>query len=271
MMAPAPRPEDWNRQADLAGGVFVVTGATQGIGAAIAGRLAERGARGLILGGRDLDRGEASVRAIENRGAKAVFVPGDLAEVAACRSIIKAADDTFGRVDGLVNAAGSTERGTLADTTPDLWDRMFAVNARAPFLLIQGAVEIMRRERIAGAVVNIITMSSHGGQPKLVPYSASKGALGVLTKNLAHGLLDERIRVNGINIGWTDTPNEHAVQRAEGQPEDWLASAEAKAPFGRLVKPDDVARMALFLLSVDSGLTTGVIIDHDQMVMGAYD
>lgn len=264
-------PANWNRQADLAGGVFVVTGATQGVGAAIAERLAERGARGLVLGGRDAKRGQASVRAIEQRGASAVFVPGDLAEIEVCRAVIKVTDDTFGRVDGLVNAAGSTERGTLADTTPELWDRMFAINARAPFLLIQGAVEIMRREAIAGSIVNIITMSSHGGQPKLVPYSASKGALGVLTKNLAHGLLGDRIRVNGINIGWTDTPNEHAVQRAEAQPADWLATAEAAAPFGRLVKPDDVARMALFLLSTDSGLTTGTIIDHDQMVMGAYD
>ena len=262
---------NWNRQADLAGGVFVVTGATQGIGAVIASRLAERGARGLVLGGRDPELGRLSVQEVEKHGAQAIFVQGDLAQVEASRSIIKAADETFGRVDGLVNAAGSTERGTLADTTPELWDRMFAINARAPFLLIQGAVEIMRREAIAGSIVNIITMSSHGGQPKLVPYSASKGALGVLTKNLAHGLLGDRIRVNGINIGWTDTPNENAVQRAEGQPETWLQAAESAAPFGRLVKPNDVARMALFLLSADSGLTTGAIIDQDQMVMGAYD
>ena len=184
---------------------------------------------------------------------------------------MRAADDAFGRIDGLVNAAGATDRGTLADTTPALWDRLFAVNARAPFLLIQDAAAIMRRQATEGRVVNIITMSSHGGQPNLVPYSASKGALAVLTKNLAHGLLADRIRVNGINIGWADTPAEHATQRRDGRPEGWLATAEADAPLGRLVKPDDVARLTLFLLSADSGLMTGVVIDHDQRVVGAYD
>ncbi len=93
----------------------------------------------------------------------------------------------------------------------------------------------------------------------------------MLTRNLAHGLRHERIRVNAINIGWTDTPNEHQVQLAEGQAADWLARAEAAQPFGRLIEVDDVARLALFLLSADSGVMTGAVIDHDQMVIGAYD
>jgi len=261
----------WNAQADLAGGVFVVTGSTQGIGAAIARRLAERGAAGIVITGRDRARGEAVAGELQALGARPVFVRGDLAEVTACRAIVAAADDTFGRVDGLVNAAGVTDRGSIDDTTPELWDRIFAVNARAPFFLTQEAVRIMRRERIAGRIVNIATMSSHGGQPKLVPYSASKAALVAMTRNLAHGLRGDRIRVNAINIGWTDTPNEDAVQRAEGRPAGWLAAAEAGQPFGRLIKPDDVARLTLFLLSSDSGVMTGSVIDHDQNVMGAYD
>lgn len=261
----------WNAQADLAGGVFIVTGATQGIGAAIATRLAERGAAGLVVSGRDASRGADMARRLEDIGAETRFVAGDLADAATAAVIVQACDDAFGRVDGLVNAAGSTARGAIDDTTPKLWDRIFAINARAPFLLCQGAVRIMRREGIAGRIVNIATMSSHGGQPKLVAYSASKGALTVLTRNLAHGLLADRIRVNAINIGWTDTPAEHQTQLDEGQPEDWLAAAEARQPFGRLIKPDDVARLTLYLLSADSGVMTGAVIDHDQMAMGAYD
>jgi NAD(P)-dependent dehydrogenase (short-subunit alcohol dehydrogenase family) len=261
----------WNAQSDLAGGVFVVTGSTQGIGEAVARRLAERGAAGLLVTGRNRARGEAMVADLRSLGAEAVFVAAELADVDACRSIVAAADRAFGRLDGLVNAAGVTDRGTVDDTTPELWDRIFAVNTRAPFFLVQEAVRIMRREGTPGRIVNIVTMSSHGGQPKLVPYSASKAALAALTRNLAHGLRRDRIRVNAINIGWADTPNEDAVQRAEGQPADWLARAEAAQPFGRLIKPDDVAKLTLFLLSADSGVMTGAVIDHDQNVMGAYD
>ncbi|NQW08546.1 MAG: SDR family oxidoreductase [Alphaproteobacteria bacterium] len=262
---------DWNRQADLAGKIYVVTGGTQGIGEQIARRLVERKAAGVVICGRNEERGSAVAASLTNDQTASLYVAADLAEVAACRAVIAAADRRFGRIDGLVNAAGLTDRGSIEDTTPELWDRLFAVNTRAPFFLAQETVRVMRRERISGSIVNIITMSSHGGQPKLVPYSASKGALAVLTRNLGHALRHDRIRVNGINIGWTRTPNEHQIQLAEGRPEGWLAEAEAAQPFGRLIDPDDVARFTVFLLSSDSGIMTGSVIDHDQMVVGAYD
>lgn len=261
----------WNTQSDLKDGVFIVTGSTQGIGEMIARRLAERQAAGIVIVGRDHARGVAVENDIRGLGAEAVFVEADHSNISDCRRVVQTADGTFGRIDGLVNAAGDTSRGTLDGTSEEDWDRIFAVNVRAPFFLIQETVRVMKREKCPGRIVNIITMSSHGGQPKLVPYSTSKGALSVMTKNLAHGLLQDRIRVNGVNIGWADTPNEHAVQLSEGQPENWLEAAEAAQPFGRLIKPDDVARLVLFLLSADSGLMTGSILDYDQMVMGAYD
>ena len=114
-------------------------------------------------------------------------------------------------------------------------------------------------------------MSSYGGQPKLMPYSASKGALAILTKNVAHAVRYDRIRVNGVNLGWTDTPAEHRVQRAEGRPEDWLVKAGAELPFGRLVQTRDVAALCLFLLGAASGIMTGALVDFDQTIMGAFD
>jgi len=233
--------------------VYLVTGGTQGVGAAIALRLAEAGGGGVMLVGRDEARGRAVAAEIESRGSAAGFVAAELGDVVDCRTAVAACAARFGRLDGLVNAAGITDRGGIDDTTPELWDRLFAVNVRAPFFLSQEAVKLMRRNpleggRQAGSIVNIITMSSHGGQPKLTAYSASKGALATLTHNLGHALRADRIRVNGLNIGWTETPNEHSVQRAEGQPADWLARAEARQPFGRLIKPADVAEAALFLI-----------------------
>ncbi len=260
----------------LAEQVFLVTGATQGLGAAIARRLAIAGAAGLVIVGRDAAKGKAVAAEIEALGCPVEALALDLGEVAGCRAAVAACEARFGRLHGLVNAAGLTDRGGIDDTTPETWDRLFAVNARAPFFLAQAAVKLMRRNAIeglrqAGGIVNIITMSSHGGQPKLTAYAASKGALATLTRNLGHALRQDRIRVNGLNIGWTDTPNEHSVQLAEGQPADWLARAEAAQPFGRLIKPDDVAEAVLFLLGPASGVMTGSVIDYDQMVIGAYD
>ncbi len=257
---------DW-----FAGRVFVVTGGTQGLGTAIAEALAAAGAAGIVICGRNRDHGAGVKARLEAAGAEAEFVAADLARADDCLAVMAACERRFDRVDGLVNAAGLTERGGIDDADVALWDRMFAVNARAPFLLMQAAIRLMRRQRVAGSIVNIITMSSHGGQPKLTVYAASKGALATLTRNVAHAVRQDRIRVNGLNLGWTDTPNEHRVQLAEGQPEDWLVGAEAAQPFGRLIKPDDVARASLFLLGPDSGLMTGSVIDYDQMVIGAYD
>lgn len=253
------------------GRTYLVTGSTQGIGAAVALRLARVGAGGLVICGRN-EAGGASIKArIEALGAACEFVPTDLADVDQCRALGAACDDRFGRLDGLVNAAGITDRGTIDDTTVELWDRMFAINARAPFILMQDAIARMRRDGIAGSIVNIVTMSSHGGQPFITAYSASKGALATLTKNVAHAVRRDRIRVNGINLGWAATPNEHKIKLKEGLPEDWLVSAEAQQPFGRLIWPDDVARLSTFLLGPDSGVMTGSLIDYDQNVMGAYD
>lgn len=253
----------------FAGKVAVVTGGTQGLGEATARLFAERGATGLVICGRSEERGDRVADEITASGCPTAFVQADLADVGACRGVIETAEVEFGRVDTLVNCAGSSERGTVDDTTPELWDRIFALNVRAPFFLLQCSVEIMRAQKIEGTIVNVITVSSHGGAPYLVPYAASKGALATLTRNTANALLRDRIRVNGLNIGWMNTPGEHAIQkRFHAAPDDWLERAAQNQPFGRLLEPTEVARAIAFLASEESGMMTGSVVDFDQTVVG---
>lgn len=261
---------DLSRQ--FAGQYAVITGGTQGLGETVARLFAARGCAGLVICGRNAERGEAVASELGAAGCRTVFVRADLAEMDDCRRVMAAADEAFGNVHVLANCAGMTDRGTIWDTTPALFDRMFAVNARAPFFLMQDAARIMRREGTAGAVVNVLSMASHGGQPFIAAYCGSKGALATLTRNAAFALMRHRIRVNGLNIGWTDTPGEDRIQKRYHDAEDgWLEAAERALPFGRLIKPDEVARAVAFLASAESGLITGSLIDFDQSVLGCYE
>jgi len=254
----------------LDGKVIIVTGSTQGVGEAIALHAAAEGARGVVICGRQEERGASVAAALADHGAQALYVQADLSVVADCQRIVQRCDATFGRVDGLVNAAADTNRGTLEETSVEFWDYQFAVNVRAPFLLTQACVEIMRREQIGGSIVNILSVAAYCGMDTLVSYSSTKGALSTFTKNTANGLRRHRIRVNGINLGWTDTPAEHIVQELQGSPANWLELAEQQSPFGRLLKPDDVARLCGYLLSEESGILTGSNIDFSQRVMGMF-
>lgn len=252
----------------LDGKVAVITGAAQGIGEATARLFAERGIAGLVLTDRQPER-LAVVADSLRKTTRVETVVADLADAGQVASIISAAESTFGRVDSLANIAGLTDRGSIFDTSVELFDRMFAVNVRAPFLLMQGALRLMARDRIEGTIVNILSVNAHGGGPTLSAYSASKGALATLTKNTANAVLANRIRVNGIYLGWTETPGEHAIIRSSGQGgDDWLEKAESAMPFGRLIQPDEVARLIGFLSSGESGLMTGAMIDFNQHVGG---
>jgi len=259
-----------NLKKQFAGKVAVITGGTQGLGEAIARLFAERGLAGLVICGRNARRGKEIAAEFVNGGLKTRFVQADLSKIEDVRKVVADADKAFGRVDILVNVAGNTDRGSILNTSPELFDRIFATNVRAPFFLMQDAAKIMRREKIKGAIINILSMSAHGGQPFLAAYSSSKGALETLSRNTAFGLMPDHIRVNGLNIGWMDTPGEHAVQmRYHTTDPNWLKGAESGQPFGRLLKPEEVARAVAYLASDESGLMTGSIIDFDQQVLGS--
>ena len=274
---PAQKPQQsprasYSGPANLNGKIAVITGGTQGLGEAIARLFAERGAAGLVICGRNADRGERVASDISAAGSPTVFVKADLAKVADCRKVVATAEERFGRVDALVNAAALTDRGNIFDTTEERYNEIFDANVRGPFFLIQETVKIMRRKTIAGSIVNIQSMSAHGGQPFNIAYCASKGALATLTRNVAHSLLKFRIRVNGLNIGWMATPGEDRIQKTyHGAKEGWLEEAVKSRPFGRLLDPKEVARACAYLCSDESGLMTGANIDFDQTVVGASD
>jgi len=126
--------------------------------------------------------------------------------------------------------------------------------------------------RAPGTIVNVLSMSAHGGQPYLAPYVAAKAGLAGLTRNAAHAHRRDRIRINGLNIGWTDTEGEDETQRRfHGAGDDWREQAGASLPMGKLGQPDEIADFVVFLLSDRSGVVTGSVIDWDQNVLGSFD
>jgi NAD(P)-dependent dehydrogenase (short-subunit alcohol dehydrogenase family) len=259
-------------EGQFAGKVAAITGGTQGLGEAVARLFAARGAAGIALCGRNVERGERVAREISGTGCPTEYVHADLERLADCRNFIDSAEASFGRLDVLVNCAAATDRGTLESTSEEIWDRLFTLNVKSQFFLIQRAVDVMRRHETAGAIANIGTIVAYGGPPFLIAYSAAKGALMTMTRGLANALKRDRIRINTLNIGWTNTPREHLVQtQVHNRPENWLAEVSKTQPFGRLIEPAEVARAIAFLTSEESGLMTGAVIDFDQTIIGTAD
>ncbi|MGB1824656.1 MAG: SDR family NAD(P)-dependent oxidoreductase, partial [Ilumatobacteraceae bacterium] len=174
--------------------VTIISGGTQGLGEAIARRLTSRGDDGLVISGRSAERGSTLADELSSLGTPAIFVESDMEDPDSPREVVAACRERFGRVDGLVNVAAYTYRSTILSETPEEWDRMMAINVKAPFFLIQEAVRLMIETGTGGSIVNIGSTSGFGGQAKLASYSISKGALNVMTKHLAFALMPHRIR-----------------------------------------------------------------------------
>ncbi len=247
-----------------------ISGGTQGLGMAVAEKMINQGCRRLTITGRNPERGEEAAQQLSDQGADCLFVACNAGNIEECQAAMSAAIAHHGTVNALVNSAADTSRGSLTDTTPELFDRHMSINLRGPFFLMQGMIRHLLDSGAPGSIVNILSTSAHVGQSFLSAYSTSKGGLITLTKNTANAYRSNLIRCNGVAPGWMDTPGEDVVQkRFHGAPDDWLKKAEAGLPMGQLVKPDQVAPLISYLLSPDSGIITGAIIDYDQQIIGA--
>ncbi|WP_068264001.1 SDR family oxidoreductase [Janibacter limosus] len=248
--------------------VVVIVGGTSGLGAGIAAAAVREGAT-VVVTGRRPGPGETLV---DELGESVSAVTGDVSDPEQAKGVVAAAIERHGRIDCLVNCAGLTDRGSILDTTPELFDRQVATNLRGPFFTMQAAIADMTSRGEPGTIVNISSISARGGQPFLAPYVAAKAGLMGLTKNVAHAHKHDRIRVNALNIGWTETSGEDATQRRwHGAGDDWVEQANARLPMGKLGQVDEIADAVVFLLSDRSGVVTGSVIDWDQQVIGGQD
>ena len=195
--------------------VVIVTGSTMGIGEATARLCVVEGAR-VVVHGLEADRGQ---KVVESLGDRAVLHISDLSDAKAPGALAEAAVKAFGRIDALVNNAAWVARSNLNTTSATMFDRVMAINLRAPLLLIQACVPYLKLSK--GAVLNIGSVNAHCGEPNLLDYSISKGGLMTLTRNLADALATQHIRVNQINPGWVLTENEYKLKIADGLPADW--------------------------------------------------
>lgn len=248
----------------------LVTGGAQGMGYAAAKRFLEMGFGGVLLVDRNGARLAEAAVALDAMD-RVEILPGDLIDPGLAARAVAEAVRAFGRLDVVVNAAGNTERAGLDDTTPEAFERLFGVNTRAPFFMMQEAVKVMRPSR-SGTIINMSSMLSYGGPPNLTTYSASKAALNAITRSAAQRVARNGIRIFGINLGWVNSDGEHALQTGyHKMPQDWATTIGRRMPAGRMIVPDDVAGLVAYLVSPSAQMMTGAIIDYEQMPAGVFE
>ena len=239
--------------------VIIVTGSTTGIGEAIARRCVANGAA-VLVHGRNQERG---AQVVADLGAAAALHIDDMADPAAPQRLVEAAIQAFGRLDGIVNNAAYIVRSNLDSTDVELFDRVMAINARAPLLLIQAGISHLKQSK--GAIVNIGSINAYTGEPRQLAYSMAKAALMTLSRNLANVLACDQVRVTHFNVGWVITPNEYKLKMTEGLPEGWPDQLDLEhAPTGKMTQPEEIAAHALFWLSDESRPISGSVIDLEQ-------
>lgn len=247
----------------LSGKTVIVTGSTTGIGKEIARRCLEEGAE-VLIHGLEADLAEPTRAKLDPEGNRTAICIEDITAEGAAQRIVQATLDRFGKLDALVNNAARVGTGMIETTDEAAFDRFIAANVRAPFFLIQAALEALEATR--GCVLNIGSVNAYCGEPDLLPYSISKGALMTMTRNLGDTLHRERgIRVNQINPGWILTENERTRKQEQGLPEDWpKLLSNFFAPSGRIFDPAEIAAAVIYFLGDESGPISGSVLDIEQ-------
>ena len=238
----------------LTGKVAVVTGASKGIGAAIARALAGQGAAVVVNYASDRKGAEAVVADITGAGGKAAAVRGDVSKKAEARGIVDAAVEKFGRLDILVNNSGVYEFAPIGEFTEEQFHRQYNINVLGLLLTTQAAVKHLGE---GGSVINIGSVVSRVTPPGSAVYAGTKGAVDAITGVLAKELAPKKIRVNSINPGMVDTEGARSLGFIGS---DFEKGIVAQTPLGRVGRSDDIAKVAVFLASDDAGWLTGEVV-----------
>lgn len=238
----------------LDGKVAVVTGASKGIGAAIAKNLAQHGAAIVVNYASSRAGADAVVEAITSAGGKAIAVKADVSKAEEAQVLIEAAVNQFGRLDVLVNNSGIYEFATIEDITEEHYRRLFDVNVLGVLLTTQAAVKHLGEN---GSIVNISSAITHVHTPAAGVYAGTKGALNAISGVLANELAPRRIRVNVVSPGFVVTEGTHTAGVVGS---DMEAGFIAQTPLGRAGQPDDIAGVVAFLASDDARWLTGEVI-----------
>jgi len=235
----------------LQGKVAVVTGASKGIGAAIAKSLAAEGASVVVNYASSKSGAKTVVDSITSAGGKAVAVGGDVSKAPEAQGIIDAAIKNYGRLDILVNNSGVYEFSPIEEVTEESFHRMFNINVLGLLLTTKAALKHIGE---GGSIINVGSVVSRITPPTSSVYTGTKGAMDAITGVLARELGPKKIRVNAINPGMVET---EGTQTAGVLGSDWETATVAQTPLGRLGQPSDIASVAVFLASDDSGWLTG--------------